>query len=470
MVVSSGSGGGVGRVPDRRLTFQARMSLPRAMRTLVVALLGGCALALAVSLCLGSRGSVALACGSGNPVMSANGLLATLDPSTFNSGSTLPDTGGIFNLNYTTGKQIAFAEDLSYTGATPPSDLKLRWKFGDSGTYFYTSAPTHTYASAGTYLVYVEYYDTTSNTWQFFDYAHIHVVATPPVANPPVAHISAPTDSYEIGTDVTLDGSSSKSQDGSALSYTWDFNDGTRASGAKVTHQYVQPGKTLVELIVTDGRGAKSVDTMNLVIVPTGGLPVAAVLPSQTSIAPGGTVTFDASQSHPSNTLPNDQIVKFTWDFGDGTPKQTTTNPTTSHTYQRAGTYTATVAAYDLQDASGLTTVTITVGAVTSSAGGSGHGGSLSAAPFLGFGGGALALLGVGGYFALQAQRRRNALIRERERAMQLARSRRATTRRDGPPPGRGSSGTHSGGYSDRGGSATRHHGPSPRGPSRPHS
>jgi PKD repeat protein len=413
----------------------------RLLRTLGVALLGGCTLALALGRYPGTRGTVALACGSGNPVMSANGLLATLDPSTFNSGTDLPDTGGIFNLDYAAGQQIAFVEDLTYIGTTPPSGLKLRWQFGDSNTYVTTAAPSHTYAKPGTYLVYVEYFDTTSNSWLFFDYAHIQVVAAASVANPPVAHASTPTDSYEIGTDVTLDANGSKSADGSPLTYTWDFNDGTRASGVKVTHQYVLPGKTLVQLIVADGRGAKAVDTLNLVIVPTDGLPVAAVLPSATNVAPGGTITFDASQSHAPDILPNDQIVRFVWDFGDGTPKQTTTNPTTSHTYQRAGRYTVTVAAYDLQDASGVTTIAITVGAAGAQGSAPGHGAGGFPAPLLPLGGLALALLAVGGYFALQTQQRRNALIHERERAMQLARARQVTARRP-TPPGRSESGS----------------------------
>jgi PKD repeat protein len=406
----------------------------RPLITLLVAVLFGFVLAAAPGipgLLARSAGQVALACGSGNPVMRANGLLATLDPSTFNSGTDLPDTGGIFALDYVTGKSIAFGENLDYIGATPPADLKLRWKFGDSATYVNGAAPSHTYTTAGTYLVWVEYYDTTTNSWQFFDYAHIHVVATPPPANPPVAHASASATSVEISSDITLDATGSKSQDGSSLTYTWDFNDGTRTSGVKVSHQYVLPGRTLVQLTVADGRGAKAVDTLNLMIVPTNGLPTAAVLASATTIAPGGTISFDASQSHPPSILPNDRIVKFVWAFGDGTPAQTTTDPTISHTYAQAGSYTMTLQAYDEQDAAGTTTVSIRVGSGGNAGGASpGHGVGVSwpiiAFPLIG--------LAVIGYFAVQAQRRRNALIAQRQRAMQLARARRVTVHRPIPP------------------------------------
>jgi PKD repeat protein len=216
------------------------------------------------------------------------------------------------------------------------------------------------------------------------------------------------------------------------LTYTWDFNDGTRASGVKVSHQYVLPGKTLVQLTVADGRSAKGVETLNLVVVPTNGLPTAAVLASATTIAPGGTVSFDASQSHPPSILPNDRIVKFVWDFGDGTPAQTTTDSTTSHTYAQAGTYTLTLQAYDKQDAAGTTTISIKVGSALSSGGGPpGHGASSVNWPIIVF---LLIGMAIAGFFVVQAQRRRNALIAQRQRAMQLARARNVTLHRPVSP------------------------------------
>ncbi len=395
----------------------------RRVVIIVAALLGGSLLA-ALSVTMGgvmggAGASSALACGSGNPVMQANTLLATLDPNTFNSGNGLPDTGGVFALSYLAGKPIAFGENLAYIQSAAPADLKMRWNFGDNTGDVEGLSPSHTYAKAGTYLVMVDYFDTTSNSWQFFDYAHITVTSATPLPNPPIATATATATSLELGTTVNFDASGSKSQDGSALTYSWDFNDGTRSSGVKATHQYVAPGKTLVELTVTDGRGVKSVTALNLVVVPVNGLPTAAVLPSATQISPGGTVSFDASQSQLPSILPNDQWVKYVWDFGDGTPQQTTTIPTTSHTYKQVGKYTVTLQAYDEQDAAGTTTVTITVGNVGSSGGGLSAGSGGANGLLIGFVVLALLALGIGGYFALQAQRRRNELIRQRQMAMQ---------------------------------------------------
>jgi PKD repeat protein len=373
----------------------------------------------------------AFAAGSGYPVMQANGLLATLDPSAADADNSL-EAGGLFTLGFSVAKPISFAENLSYRdfNAPPvPTDYKLRWNFGDNTGDAENLAPSHTYAKAGTYLVLVDAYDDASASWQPFDYAHLTVTSAVPVPNPPVAKAAASATSAEIDAAITFDAGGSRSQDGSALTYQWDFNDGTTASGARATHQYVVQGKTFAEVTVTDGRGAKSVALVNLVVVPQGGLPIAAALSSMTTINPGGTVSFDASQSQlPANVI-NDRWVNYVWDFGDNSPPQTMTIPTVSHTYAKAGKYILKLQAYDAQGAAGTTTVTITVGSAASAGAAASSTGGANGS-FITLGGIALALLAVGGYFAVREQRRRNALIRQRQYAMELARARRVTAQR----------------------------------------
>lgn len=411
----------MGRTPRRGIVGRGR-----GLAAVIGALLSGCALALLTGGLPGGA-QPALACGSGQPVMEANNLLATLDPNSFNTGDGLPDTGGRFNLDYVAGQSIAFTENLSYTGPGAPSldSIKLRWKFGDDTALVDQNSPKHVYAQPGTYLVYVDYYDPTSNSWQFFDYAHIQVVASGTTSTAPQAHATADATSVYEETNVTFDAAGSKSADGAALTYTWDFNDGTRATGTHVSHAWVQPGKTLVQLIVTDAHGAKAVDTVNLNV--TGQLtdvPSATLTASATTATPGSSITFDASQSQPAATQPA-KLARYYWTFGDGTPQQTTTAPSVSHTYLKAGKYAATVLAVDQNNAGGDASITVTVA---------------TSAPnwmlliLLGI---VLAACAVGGYFFVQSQRRYHALVRQRQQAMELARARRVTTstraRPDGP-------------------------------------
>ncbi|MGB9741472.1 MAG: PKD domain-containing protein, partial [Candidatus Bathyarchaeales archaeon] len=60
------------------------------------------------------------------------------------------------------------------------------------------------------------------------------------------------------------------------------------------------------------------------------------------------TVTFNATESYD----PDGYIVSYTWDFGDGTPNVTTSDPVTNHTYTTFGDYTVTLT---VTDNSGLT-------------------------------------------------------------------------------------------------------------------
>lgn len=61
------------------------------------------------------------------------------------------------------------------------------------------------------------------------------------------------------------------------------------------------------------------------------------------SAAPGSATSFDAS----SSTVAFGTIVKYVWDFGDGTSTVTTTTPTTTHVYTHVGTYAASVTETD---------------------------------------------------------------------------------------------------------------------------
>ncbi|HEX2107768.1 MAG TPA: PQQ-dependent sugar dehydrogenase, partial [Rubrobacteraceae bacterium] len=69
-------------------------------------------------------------------------------------------------------------------------------------------------------------------------------------------------------------------------------------------------------------------------------------------------VSFDGSAS----TDPDGDTLTYSWDFGDGSPRVETTTPTTSHTYQAQGTYTATLTVRDPGGAEDSATVRIDAG------------------------------------------------------------------------------------------------------------
>jgi glucose/arabinose dehydrogenase/Ca2+-binding RTX toxin-like protein len=73
--------------------------------------------------------------------------------------------------------------------------------------------------------------------------------------------------------------------------------------------------------------------------------PTAAVTANPTSGPSPLAVDFDGSGS--SDPDSGDTLASYRWNFGDGSPTETTTTPTTSHTYSTKGTYTASLRVQD---------------------------------------------------------------------------------------------------------------------------
>jgi PKD repeat protein len=84
---------------------------------------------------------------------------------------------------------------------------------------------------------------------------------TPPPAGPPVAGFS------QLCIDLACtftDGSSSASS--SIVAWAWDFGDGAKAGGQKVTHTYAAPGTYSVALTVNDDAGASAKTTVSVTV------------------------------------------------------------------------------------------------------------------------------------------------------------------------------------------------------------
>jgi len=84
---------------------------------------------------------------------------------------------------------------------------------------------------------------------------------------PPEARfVSTPLD----GPAREFDGSMSVDPDGSIAGYSWDFGDGTSATGASVDHTYGAPGSYRATLTVTDSRGATGTASLVVPVTATG--------------------------------------------------------------------------------------------------------------------------------------------------------------------------------------------------------
>lgn len=152
-----------------------------------------------------------------------------------------------------------------------------------------------------------------------------------PVNLPPVAVPALAVD----GLTVHADAAGSSDPEGAALSYAWDFGDGTKASGSRVSHAYQSAGDHTVTLTVSDGSLSHAA-SKTVTLVQPNRAPVAVLTATTDDL----TVTVDGSNSMDPD---GDKLV-YAWDFGDGGKAS---GPTASHAYKQDGTYTVRLAVGD---------------------------------------------------------------------------------------------------------------------------
>ena len=177
----------------------------------------------------------------------------------------------------------------------------------------------------------------------------------------PTAAAGGPYSGSE-GAAASFDASGSSDPDGDALSYAWDFGDGSTGTGVKPSHSYADNGTYTVALTVTDARGATSAPTTTTATIAN--VPPAVNAGANQTITLGGSFTLTAGFGDQGV---NDTPWAYAIDWGDGSPQTTgsttsQSNPiTASHTYAAAGTNTVRISVTDKDGAAGSGQVTATV-------------------------------------------------------------------------------------------------------------
>jgi surface protein len=236
--------------------------------------------------------------------------------------------------------QAPFSIDFSASASSDPNGdaLTYSWDFGDTGSGE-GEAVSHTYTAAGDYTVVL-----TASDGSLSDTDSLAISITANLA--PDASMSTSTTEGIAPLTVTMDASTSSDPNGDALTYAWDFKDGTTSTEMKPTHVF-SAGVYEVSLVVSDGVLA---DTSTVTITSTNMAPVAAVSASSTLGQAPFSIDFNAS----SSTDANGDALTYSWDFGDTGSGE---GEAVSHTYTAAGDYTVILTASDgsLSDVDSLT-------------------------------------------------------------------------------------------------------------------
>ena len=243
--------------------------------------------------------------------------------------SAAPDTGEL---------PLSVQFDASASSDPDGHSLSYSWDFGDgnSGTGV---SPSHTYTERGIFYPVLTVSDGHGDS-------NIAVAVIRAGNQDPVAVAAATPLRGLPPLNVTFNAGGSSDPEGSALTYAWDFGDGTTATGVTPAHTFTDYGVYPVTLTVTDDQGNTHQDQLEIHVENRP--PTARIVMSATEGNAPATVQFDATTS----TDPEGGALTYHWDFGDG---NTATGATTSHTYTQTGNYTITLTVTDPQGAEGLT-------------------------------------------------------------------------------------------------------------------
>lgn len=221
--------------------------------------------------------------------------------------------------------------DASFDAAAS-SDIDGRitsyaWEYGDGATGT-GPTPRHSYANPGTYTVKLTVTDNSGATGS----STAGIVVDRVNVSPSAAFSTQVKD-----LTVSFDAGASSDPDGTISSYSWNFGDGTTATGIRQSHTYSRAGDYEVTLTVIDNRGASSTATATAspqIPAPVG--PTAVFSSTVSALR----VTFDATAAQPGSG----GITSYAWDFGDGT---TGSGVKPAHSYTRGGQYTVTLTVTD---------------------------------------------------------------------------------------------------------------------------
>ncbi len=163
------------------------------------------------------------------------------------------------------GTQVTFSASSTNAVGT----VIYRWDFQSDGTYdAQGQTVTYTYISPGTYTVTLQGIDSQGHIAT--DTLIINVINSSPTNKPPTVWIGTDGNINSGTAPLTVKFlSHAEDQDGTIVSYIWNFGDGETSTEQFPTHTYNSPGTYTVTLIVTDNQGATGMANLTITVTQT---------------------------------------------------------------------------------------------------------------------------------------------------------------------------------------------------------
>jgi PKD repeat protein len=227
---------------------------------------------------------------------------------------------------------------VTFRDTSTGNPSQIAWSFGDGSPTSERSNPSHTYQTPGTYTV-----ELTARNKRGASTAQLVVKAEVPL--PPAAVAAGAPLAGRPPLTVRFQSRST----GGPSKVEWRFGDGSPISEEpSPTHTYRTPGTYTAELTARDRYGGATTARLT-VKVEQPSAPVAAASGEPLAGRVPLTVSFQ------DQTAGNPRRVE--WNFGDGSPISRESNP--SHVYQKPGSYTVTLTAWNSDGVSSAAPLTV---------------------------------------------------------------------------------------------------------------
>jgi len=150
-----------------------------------------------------------------------------------------------------------------------------------------------------------------------------------PTNNNPVAKIIVSDIIEFVDTNITFDGSESYDPDGDGLTYKWNFYDEVTLNGKIIEYSFSKSGIYSITLTVSDGKGGKDSDSVNIEIITANYAPDDPVVTGPTKGKININYTFTAIAIDK-----NDDNISYNFDWNDSKTTKTDFIPNGTKTIQ----------------------------------------------------------------------------------------------------------------------------------------